>query len=47
MAELRRRGAGVNAGQYEEADEESEGSIAEGVVRDGCHKGEEKGGQYV
>jgi hypothetical protein len=26
MAELRRRGAEVNAGQYEEAEEESEGS---------------------
>jgi hypothetical protein len=39
MAELRRRGAEVNGGQYDEAEEESEGSVAEGVVGDGCHEG--------
>jgi hypothetical protein len=39
MAELRRRGAGANAGQYEEAEEESEGGVAEGVVGDGGHEG--------
>jgi hypothetical protein len=47
MVELRRRGAEVNAGKYEEAEEESEGSIPEGVVGDGCHEGEEEGEQKL
>jgi hypothetical protein len=46
-AELRRRRAKMNGAQHGKDQEKSEGSVAEHVVGNGCHKGEEKGGQYV
>jgi hypothetical protein len=47
LAELHRGGPEVDSTERGEDKEEPEGSVAEHVVGDDCHKGEEKGGQYV
>jgi hypothetical protein len=47
MTELRRGGPEMDGAECGEDEEEPEGSVAEGVVGDGCHEGEEEGEQKV